>query len=200
MIYWNMVTYWFCLVFLLKIPSTEKCYSLRSIISVGSLFQFCPKLKWSPDTYYRSEGVIEVAWTNLASTTTATCPFDPILANHCSEDQFNLLFWMNQESFDAANLVMIILTPYQLSISTEFTWFKCIYSIEQHIQKQKEIGEVTNPVSAIGEKPVALLPGIEPFSLFLSNLSSTRFCSLPSSGGMFPVSPLECKFLQEMNE
>jgi hypothetical protein len=70
-----------------------------------------------------------------------------------------------------------------------------------NIQKQKEVGEVTNPVSAIGEKLVALLlPGMDPFNLFLSNLSSTRFCSLPSSGGIFPVSPLECRFLQEMNE
>ena len=68
-------------------------------------------------------------------------------------------------------------------------------------EKRGELGrQVTNPVFAIGEKPVALLPGIDPFSLFLSNLSSTRFCSFPSSGGMFPVSPLECKFLQEMKK
>ena len=148
--------------------------------------------------------VTEVAWTNLASITTDTCPFGPILANHCSKVQFQpillheqRIFWWHKLKSD------LILTLYmQISISIEFICFKHVYYIE-HIQKKKrgELGrQVTNPVFAIGEKPVALLPGIDPFSLFLSNLSSTRFCSLPSSGGMFPVSPLECKFLQEMKK
>lgn len=39
-----------------------------------------------------------------------------------------------------------------------------------------------------------MLPGIDPFNLFLSNLSSTRFCNFPSSDGIFPVNPLEWKF------
>jgi hypothetical protein len=64
---------------------------------------------------------------------------------------------------------------------------------------EEELREVTNPIFEAGEKLGVLLPGIDPFSLFLSNLSSTRFCSFPSSDGILPVNPLEWKFLQEMN-
>lgn len=65
---------------------------------------------------------------------------------------------------------------------------------------EEELREVTNPVFAAGEKLEVLLPGIDPFNLFRSNLSSTRFCSFPSSNGMFPVNPLEWKFLHEINK
>jgi len=37
---------------------------------------------------------------------------------------------------------------------------------------EEELGEVTNPIFAAGEKLAVLLPGIDPFNLFLSNLSS----------------------------
>ena len=65
---------------------------------------------------------------------------------------------------------------------------------------EEELGEVTNPIFAAGEKLAVLLPGIGPFNLFLSNLSSTRFCSFPSSDGILPVNPLEWKFLHDMAE
>ena len=64
--------------------------------------------------------------------------------------------------------------------------------MEHHAQK--ELGEVTNPIFEV------LLPGIDPFNLFLSNLRSTRFGSFPNSDGFFPVNPFEWKFLHEMNE
>ena len=67
-------------------------------------------------------------------------------------------------------------------------------------QAQEELGEVTNPILEVGEKLPVLLPGIDPFNLFLSNLSSTRFCSFPNSDGIFPVNPFEWKFLHDMNE
>jgi len=67
-------------------------------------------------------------------------------------------------------------------------------------QAQEELGEVTNPILEVGEKLPVLLPGIDPFNLFLSNLNSTRFCSFPNSDGIFPVNPFEWKFLHEMNE
>ena len=67
-------------------------------------------------------------------------------------------------------------------------------------QAQEELGEVTNPIFEVGEKLPVLLPGIDPFNLFLSNLNSTRFCSFPNSDGIFPLNPFEWKFLHEMNE
>jgi len=45
-----------------------------------------------------------------------------------------------------------------------------------------------------------LLPGIDPFNLFLSNLRSTRFGSFPNSDGFFPVNPFEWKFLHDMKK
>jgi hypothetical protein len=68
------------------------------------------------------------------------------------------------------------------------------------LRAKEELGELTNPIFAVGEKLPALLPGIDPFNLFLSNLSSTRFCSFPRSGGICLVKPLEWKFLHESNE
>ena len=67
-------------------------------------------------------------------------------------------------------------------------------------QAQEELGEVTNPILEAGEKLPVLLPGIDPFNLFLSNLNSTRFCSFPNSDGIFPLNPFEWKFLHDMNE
>ena len=67
-------------------------------------------------------------------------------------------------------------------------------------QAQEELGEVTNPILEVGEKLPVLLPGIDPFNLFLSNLNSTRFCSFPNSDGIFPLNPFEWKFLHDMNE
>jgi len=52
-----------------------------------------------------------------------------------------------------------------------------------------------DPIFEVGEKLPVLLPGIDPFNLFLSNLSSTRFCSFPNSDGIFPVNPFEWKFI-----
>jgi len=64
--------------------------------------------------------------------------------------------------------------------------------VEHHAQK--ELGEVTNPIFEV------LLPGIDPFNLFLSNLRSTRFGSFPNSDGFFPVNPFEWKFLHDMKK
>jgi hypothetical protein len=48
------------------------------------------------------------------------------------------------------------------------------------LRAKEELGEVTNPIFAVGEKLPALLPGIDPFNLFLSNLSSTRSVVFPA--------------------
>jgi len=72
------------------------------------------------------------------------------------------------------------------------------YSLKH--RTEEGLGKVTNPIFAAGEKLAVLLPGIGPFNLFLSNLSSTRFCSFPSSDGILPVNPLEWKFLHDMNK
>ena len=45
-------------------------------------------------------------------------------------------------------------------------------------------------------KSEPLLAGTVPWSLFLSSLSSSSFCKLPSSGGNSPVNPLDSRFLQ----
>jgi len=53
---------------------------------------------------------------------------------------------------------------------------------------------------ALAEKFAFLLPGMDPWSLFLSNRSSTRVSSLPSSGGTIPVSPFEWRFLEKLKK
>ena len=80
--------------------------------------------------------VSEVVWTNLASITTDTCPFGPILANHYSEVQFNLFFSMNNDPL-ISNFPSV-LSLYDLNVSTKFRTIN---------KKKKELGQVTNPVS-----------------------------------------------------
>jgi len=58
--------------------------------------------------------------------------------------------------------------------------------VEHHAQK--ELGEVTNPIFEV------LLPGIDPFNLFLSNLRSTRFGSFPNSDGFSQSTHLNGNF------